>query len=450
MYGLAPAPQQTFINPDTQQVASNGFVWFYRDADRATIKPVYQNTGTAGNPVYTQYPLNPDGSISLNASGAFPHFVYYFPYTEEGVIDLYYVVAKTSDGLDILAEGNYPTVNVDNGQIVFIISTACDGAPDLADQTQLSEAVSQYVHNANFYIDSSNVANVYTAVRNVADGERYEMPCQLRDGLIVRFSPNVTNTGDSNFTFTTKAGTTTLPIRQAITGTALDAGMLQGFNTWGVPACGYELTYRQTGGNVWILTNDPHITSNDKGLVYATDADPNPPETLINKLEAGAGISIEPSADDSHVVINQAEYIATGGAASTTQGIAPTTAVLGQLYLTLTLPAPPTNTCSIKVDLSIPGVICRTSPGAIALDVNGTRVNSVELDWGASGPNSPPSGIYIPSVSLSYMTTADSGTNLVEVYFGTVIAGLVSLCEPLGAPAFPHVSILAAKYIIEQ
>jgi hypothetical protein len=167
VYTLAPAPQQIFINPDTQQVASLGFVWLYRDADRTTIKPAYRNTGTPGNPVYTQVPLNPDNSISLTASGAYPYFIYYYPFDADGQYDLYYIKAETADGSQILAEGNYPTIaDIEViSQLIYFIGSACQDTPSLADKTQLAEAVSQYAHVCTFYVDSSTTANVYVATR---------------------------------------------------------------------------------------------------------------------------------------------------------------------------------------------------------------------------------------------------------------------------------------------
>lgn len=383
MYGLAPAPQQIFISPDTQLVASNGKVWFFRDADRTTIKPVYRNTGTPSSPVYTQYELNPDGSISLNASGAFPHFVYYYPYTSGGVIDLYYIVAKTSDGLIILAEGNYPTINPDNGQIVFIISTACAGTPDLTDQTQLAEAVSQYVHVSNYYVDGTNTPNTYVAVRE--GGQSEELPCQLQDGLAIRFAPNGTSTGNCTFTFTTKSGTTTKPLLMPISGDEVPPGAIQGADVHGVKSCGYEFTYRNQE-DVWFMTNDPYAATPIIGKVYATDTDPNPPATLINKLTAGGGISIVPSSDNSHVVLSrpfaQNNLTITTPINSTTiiNSATDGTNLISQAF------TPLSSTSTLEIELIISGDIINLSGSAGAV-VYITFNNSTFLANGVLGPN---------------------------------------------------------------
>jgi len=298
MYTLAPATQQLFINPTTQALASDGFVWFYKDSDRTTIKPVYHNTGTPGNPIYTQAPLNPDGSLSLNASGAFPFFIYYYPFDVAGDYDLYYVVAKTSDGIQILAEGNYPTLNDIEvvSQLTYFISTACTATPNLADKTQLAESVSQYVHVVNYYEDSSGTANIYVAAH--VSGE---LPCSLSIGMRIRFTPSITNTGASTLTFTTKSGTTTHPILNPVTGTALSANELKGAQSYFQPTA--ELEY--VPGQGWFLMSTPEGSSPTYLYqVKAVAADPTP-DFLVEKVIEGAGISVVLSGDNTHLTVNQ-------------------------------------------------------------------------------------------------------------------------------------------------
>lgn len=92
-----------FIDKDTGTPLANGILTFYRDSARTVLKPIYQLTGSAGSPVYTQLPnpltLNQVG-VPQNASGD-SVVVYYYPWIDDGmgnlVLDLYYVRATDSN-----------------------------------------------------------------------------------------------------------------------------------------------------------------------------------------------------------------------------------------------------------------------------------------------------------------------------------------------------------------
>lgn len=107
-YMLAPSLQQLFRDKDTGLPLSNGKVFFYRDISRAELKPVYQLSGVPGNYTYTALP-NP---VILDAVGAFPSAIYYFPFDESEqpptTVDLYYIeVYDENDVLQFTREG-YP------------------------------------------------------------------------------------------------------------------------------------------------------------------------------------------------------------------------------------------------------------------------------------------------------------------------------------------------------
>lgn len=364
MYTLAPAPQQLFISPDDQALASNGFVWFYRDADRTTIKPVYRNTGTPGNPVYTQVELNPDKSISLTASGSFPFFIYYYPFDAEGNYDLYYVVAKTSDGIEILAEGNYPTLNDIEiaSQIRFFINSAC-GAADLSDQTQLAESVSQYAMVAPYFVDNQpGVANVYVANRR--GGENEEIPCNLPEGLRVRFLPTKTNTGPSTFTFTTKQGTTTFPIYNPITGSPLVGGEIEGTDSF-QPTIELEWQPNNLGG-VWFLMATPKGASPTETYKVLADAsDESAPGYLNEKISSGPGITMNLSDANEHVQVNFSKYVSAIEKVSVTSEINSSVTsgyILSQLTVNFAI-----NDCDILLKAIIPSFYAHTGPNAFAI-----------------------------------------------------------------------------------
>lgn len=88
--------EQLFVDKVTGNPLSGGKVYFYKDNDRNTLKPVYQLTGTPGNYTYTALP-NP---VILNTVGAFPEAVYYYPFDEDGAIELYYIKVYSANDVD--------------------------------------------------------------------------------------------------------------------------------------------------------------------------------------------------------------------------------------------------------------------------------------------------------------------------------------------------------------
>ncbi len=73
---------------------SNGFIIFKKDADRLTDKPVFRFSGSPGNPAFTVLP-NP---LTLNGAGMTadpnndaPIPIYYFPFDEDGLVELYFI-----------------------------------------------------------------------------------------------------------------------------------------------------------------------------------------------------------------------------------------------------------------------------------------------------------------------------------------------------------------------
>jgi hypothetical protein len=100
-YIIAPALEQYYVDKDTGLPLANGTLEFFSDVNRSTHKPIYTISGTAPNYTYTELP-NP---LTLNATGS-PEdeagnniIPYYYPYDEDGNVELYYVVCK-SEGDD--------------------------------------------------------------------------------------------------------------------------------------------------------------------------------------------------------------------------------------------------------------------------------------------------------------------------------------------------------------
>jgi hypothetical protein len=99
--------QQQFVDRDSGLPLSFGTLEFFRDKDRGTGKNVYQITGTDPNYSYVSMgailTLNGSGQIvnSLNTPVALYLYPFFNPPGSEvqGDVDLYYVVAKNSDGI---------------------------------------------------------------------------------------------------------------------------------------------------------------------------------------------------------------------------------------------------------------------------------------------------------------------------------------------------------------
>lgn len=114
-YMLAPALQQLFRDKLNGDPLSNGKVFFYRDTARTIIKPVYQITGSPPNYTYIQIPTNPDNSVSLNSIGAFEQAVYYFPFDENGDIDLYFIQVYDENDVFQFSREGYPNFTTEGG-----------------------------------------------------------------------------------------------------------------------------------------------------------------------------------------------------------------------------------------------------------------------------------------------------------------------------------------------
>ena len=90
-----------FISKDSGLPLSGGIVTFYQDNQRATLKPVFQITGTYPNYTFTELP-NP---MVLSSVGDFvdslgnPTVPYFFPYDASGVEERYYVTITDADGV---------------------------------------------------------------------------------------------------------------------------------------------------------------------------------------------------------------------------------------------------------------------------------------------------------------------------------------------------------------
>ena len=94
---IASSLQEYFVDKDTGLPLSGGIVSFWKDEDRTTPKPVYTLTGSPPNYTYAVLP-NP---LELSAVGT-PQYngndivIYYYPYDEDGNIELYYITIESA------------------------------------------------------------------------------------------------------------------------------------------------------------------------------------------------------------------------------------------------------------------------------------------------------------------------------------------------------------------
>lgn len=106
-YVTAPALEQAFIDKKSGLPLVNGIITFYQDKQRTVLKPIYTLSGDPSC-TYVALPnplrLNAVGTIQdANGNNVLP---YYFPYDDEGNVELYYVTVESMDGqLQFTREG---------------------------------------------------------------------------------------------------------------------------------------------------------------------------------------------------------------------------------------------------------------------------------------------------------------------------------------------------------
>lgn len=105
--------EEVILDKDTGLPLAGGVVKFYRDAQPATQKSVYQLTGT-----YPHYSfLSVGSSLTLGLSGTFvdsngnPFVPYAYPYDANGNLDLYYVTVESSGGVSQFVRNAVPYVD---------------------------------------------------------------------------------------------------------------------------------------------------------------------------------------------------------------------------------------------------------------------------------------------------------------------------------------------------
>jgi hypothetical protein len=124
MYMIASSLQEYFVDKDTGLPLSGGIVSFWEDENRTVPKAVYTLSGSPPNYTYAVLP-NP---LILSAVGT-PQYngndivIYYYPYDDNGNVELYYITVTDSLGEDQFTRQAWPNFSLQsipsNGQELF-------------------------------------------------------------------------------------------------------------------------------------------------------------------------------------------------------------------------------------------------------------------------------------------------------------------------------------------
>ncbi len=117
-YVTAPALEQFYINKTTGLPLANGKISFYKDNERTRLKPIYTLSGAPPNYSYIELPnpitLSAVGTVQdANGNNILP---FYFPYDEQGNLELYYVMVYSSDGVLQFTREGWPNTSLDSNK----------------------------------------------------------------------------------------------------------------------------------------------------------------------------------------------------------------------------------------------------------------------------------------------------------------------------------------------
>jgi hypothetical protein len=115
MYFVTSDVDTYFVDKDTGLPLANGTLTFYRDSARNTPKSVFELSGAPPNYTYTsmgaQITLSAVGTVQ--DAGANNEVIYYFPYDDQGNLDLYYVVCEDQNGVQQFTREAWPNVSIE-------------------------------------------------------------------------------------------------------------------------------------------------------------------------------------------------------------------------------------------------------------------------------------------------------------------------------------------------
>lgn len=179
--------EEYFVDNETGLPLSEGSIEFWVDTSRSTPKPVFQLTGSPPNYTYDQLPnpitLSSVGTI-VNNSGT-NIAVYYYPFDEEGAIQLYYIVVRDSSGAVQLIREAWPNITpaadptrtensvsneLGNSQFVDVLFDPEYGM-DITFAGALSEVAYSIAPDWDIVISSNGAGNVTVNRTSIAGSE---------------------------------------------------------------------------------------------------------------------------------------------------------------------------------------------------------------------------------------------------------------------------------------
>lgn len=104
--------EEYFVDKDSGLPLAGGTLTFYRDVARNTPKTVFQLSGAPPNYTYTALPNPVDLSSvgTVQNAGGDNVVIYYFPFDDEGNLDLYYVVCRDTNGVEQFTREAWPNI----------------------------------------------------------------------------------------------------------------------------------------------------------------------------------------------------------------------------------------------------------------------------------------------------------------------------------------------------
>ena len=117
-YVTTPALEQFYIDKSTGFPLANGKITFYKDNERSLLKSIYTLSGAPPNYSYVALPnpltLSSVGTIQdNNGNNVLP---FYFPYDEQGNLELYYVTVYSCNGILQFTREGWPNLALENNQ----------------------------------------------------------------------------------------------------------------------------------------------------------------------------------------------------------------------------------------------------------------------------------------------------------------------------------------------
>ena len=249
--------EEYFVDKDSGLPLAGGTISFYRDVARSTPKTVYQLSGFPPNYTYTALPnaLTLSSVGTVQNSGGDNVVIYYYPYDDEGNLDLYYISVEDSNGVEQFTREAWPNITAEDNP------------------TQNDFAISNQLSNSQFtqvFINEGQ-ATIYTA--SSATNE------------VFAFAPNwdfvISGTGTVTVQRIAIAGNDEVPTSPPY---VLDVAL-----TGGITAC-YLRQRFNTNSGLWASTADEPIFLS--GTLIATNEAAGTSGIQIFYVESTGGLPV--------------------------------------------------------------------------------------------------------------------------------------------------------------